>query len=100
MNPLELKERLAGVIDYGDMPEALQSEHQQKLVYRVMRGLATEIMKKIPENRLEEFNMVSDANDPKAMQAFLADYIFNLEVFTDEIIESEVDVFKRENGYT
>ena len=101
MNPLELKKRLAGVINYGDMPEGLQVEEQQKLVYRVMKRLAGEIMKKVPENRLQELHMISEGGgEPKVMQDFLGEYIFNLEAFTDETINSEVEIFKQTYNYS
>ena len=101
MNPLELKKRLAGVINYGDMPEILQEEEQRKLVYRVMKSLAGEITKKVPENRLQELEMISEGGgEPKVMQDFLAEYIFNLEAFTDEVIKNEVELFKQTYNYS
>ena len=99
MNPKDLKERLAKEVDLSHLPEVLQMEAMQGLVYRVMKNLSSEIMKKIPENRLKEFIMVSEGGDSEKTQAFLGKFIFNLEAFTDELIRKEVAEFKSSSKY-
>jgi hypothetical protein len=98
MNPQELTKRLAKEVDMSQFPEVLREERMQKLVYTTMRTLVQEIMKKIPENRLEEFAMVNEAGDPTKTQAFLSKFIHNLEAFTDDIIKNEVKHFKEINN--
>ncbi|MCK5096024.1 MAG: hypothetical protein KAR24_01575 [Candidatus Pacebacteria bacterium] len=98
MNPTDLKKRLSKEIDLGHLPEVLQIETMQKLVYMTMRSLAAEIIKQIPENRLTEFNMVNDAGDSEKTKAFLGNFIHNLDAFTDDIIRKEVEKFKNSNN--
>jgi len=99
MNPKDLKERLAKEIDLSHLPEVLQMEAMQGLTYRIMKNLSSEIMKKIPENRLKEFVIVSEGGDSEKTQAFLGEFIFNLEAFTDEFIRKEVAEFKSSSKY-
>ena len=66
-----------------------------------MKRLAEEITKKVPENRLQELNMISEGGgEPKVMQDFLGGYIRDLEEFTNEIIESEVELFRQTYNYS
>jgi hypothetical protein len=95
MNPKELKERLFKDIDVNQLPERLREETMQKLTYLTMKKLIQEIMKKIPENRLEEFTMVSESGNPERTQEFLSKFIHNLTALTDEIIRTEVETFKK-----
>jgi hypothetical protein len=95
MNPSEIKERLARDIDVSQMPEVLREEIMKKLEYSVMRKLVTEIMKRVPENRLQEFTLVNDGGDPAKTQAFLSKFIRDLDGLTNDIIQQEVDLFKK-----
>ena len=99
MNPRDLKERLAKEIDLSHLSEILRDEAMQSLVYRVMKNLSAEIMKKVPENKLEEFIMVSEGGDSEKTQAFLGNFIYNLEGFTEELIQKEVAEFKSSSKY-
>jgi hypothetical protein len=95
MNPKELKERLFKDIDVNQLPERLREEIMQKLIYLTMKKLIQEIVKKIPENRLEEFTMVSESGNPQRTQEFLSKFIHNLDALTEDIIRTEVETFKK-----
>ena len=98
MNPQEIKERLEKEVDLSHVQEVLRAETIQNLTYKVMKKLVTEIMQKIPPNRLEEFNMVSEGGDSEKTKAFLSNYIHNIDAFTEDIIQKEVEIYKKINN--
>ena len=94
MDPQALKQQLVKDLDIESLPEVLQDEIIEGLGQNVMKRVTLEILKKIPEDKRDEFESISEKGDQEQARAFIGQYIPNLDEFTAQVTTKEVNEYK------
>jgi hypothetical protein len=94
MDPHALRAQLVQDLNLKDIPESTQNEIIDQLGQNVMRRVTMEILKKIPENKYDEFDQISRTGDVTQIQNYIAQYIPDTDAFIREKTKETVDEFK------
>ena len=94
MDPQELKQQLIKDLDIESLSEELQDEIIDGLGQIGMKRVTLEILKKIPEDKRDEFESISESGDQTKAKAFIEQYIPNLDEFTTQVTTKEVNEYK------
>jgi len=94
MDTQEIRKQIITDLKLDNLPESLQNDIIEKLGQNILQRVALEILKEIPEERRDEFDIVSDAGDLDKTRCFVEQFIPNLDEFTKQVTAKEIEEFK------
>jgi len=94
MDTQEIRNQIITDLKLDNLPESLQNDIIEKLGQNVLQRVALEILKEIPEERRDEFDIVSEAGDLDKTRFFVEQFIPNLDDFTKKVTTKEIEEFK------
>jgi hypothetical protein len=92
MDIQEIKTSIVADLNIGNLPPLVQDSIIEKLGQSIMEKVVIESFKKIPDDKMDEFDSLSG---PDEIQKFLASYIPNYDVFVRDLVSAEIVEFKK-----